>query len=217
MVSLYPLTISPSPPDARAFQGFLSQETSPSFGSQPPEAVYPSTLPRSSSAPDLFPQARVLGGYPAQVSMTDSADFRRRSHLPIFNSNHSFQNISPTYEGHQDPSSLPSVHPPGFHRYLEVGTSLYNSPPRIPGFLEPPHGFIETVPTVDPHVLHQVSNHRHSAWDGSSVESTYDNTWVRDQNYRHQVAAYESGGSGYRDNFQYSIVSNSTSLTLLLY
>lgn len=211
--------------NTRAFQGFLSQQTSPSLGSQPSEADYPSALPRCSSAPDLFPQARILcNGYPTQDPMTDSAEGRRHSNLPNFESSHPFQPIS-TYQNQQDSSSLPGVQPPVFHRYLEVGTSPYNPPPRISAYHDPLRAFIETIPTVDPHVLHQVPNHRHSSWDDSGVGSNYDGTaWTagaRDQNYRHQMA-YESGSqAGYREDFQYSTVSKPglvllrTPLTLL--
>lgn len=211
-MSFYPLTLSPSYSDVRVFQGFLSQETSLSFGSHPPEAAYHSTLPRCSSAPDLFPQARITTcGYHTQDSMTDSTGVRRRCHLPAFDSSHSFQTVPSTYEGQQDSSSLPGVQP-AFDRYLEVGTSVYNSPNRVPGFLEPPHSFIETVPTVDPHVLHHVSDHRHGSWGDTGVESNYNGIWtstVRDQSYRHQMPSYESGTQGYREHYQYSTVSNS--------
>lgn len=210
---MYPLTLSPSYSDARVFQGFLSQETSPSLESHPPEAVYHPTLPRCSSAPDLFPQVRMLtSGYHTQDPMTDSAGIRRRSHLPAFDLSHSFQTVPSNYEGQQNSSSLPGVQPPAavFDRYLEVGTSVYNSPTRVSGFLEPPHSFIETVPTVDPHVLHHVSDHRHGSWNDPGVESNYNGIWtstVRDQHYR-QMASYESGTQGYREHYQYSTVSD---------
>lgn len=198
-----PLSPEGSPfSDVRASQGFPSQQVPPSFGSQPSAVVYASTLPRSLSAPDLFPQTRIPSGYPTHDPMTDSPDVRTTQ---------SFQSAS-AYQSQQDSSSLPGVQPPAFQRYLEVGTPLYNigPPPRISGFLESQHDFIG-VPTVDPHVLHQVSCHRHSSWDDSGVESNYDGTWtttVRDQNYRHQMT-YESGSQGYRDNYQYSTVSSS--------
>lgn len=203
--------------NTRAFQGFLSQQTSPSLGSQPSETGYPSTLPRCSSAPDLFPQARIFcNGYPTQHPITDSG--RTRSNLPNFESSHPFQPVS-TYQSQQDSISLPGTQPPVFHRYLEVGTSPYNPPPRISAYHDSPHGFIETIPTVDPHVLHRVPSHRHSSWDDSGVEPNYDGTaWtagVRDQNYRHQMA-YESGNqAGYREDYQYSTVSKPGLVVLL--
>lgn len=142
--------------------------------------------------------------------MTNSAEIRRRSNLPNFESSHHFQPI-PTYQSQQDSGSLPGTQPPVFQRYLEVGTSLYNPSPRISAYHDSPHGFIETIPTVDPHVLHQVPSHRHSSWDDSGVGSNYDGTvWtagVRDQNYRHQMAYESSNQGGYREDYQYSTVS----------
>lgn len=154
----------------------------------------------------------LTSGYHTQDPMTDSAGIRRRSHLPAFDLSHSFQTVPSNYEGQQNPSSLPGVQPPAavFDRYLEVGTSVYNSPTRVSGFLEPPHSFIETVPTVDPHVLHHVSDHRHGSWNDPGVESNYNGIWtstVRDQHYR-QMTSYESGTQGYREHYQYSTVSD---------
>lgn len=197
--------------NARAFQGFLSQQTSPSFGSQPSVTDFPSTLLRSSSAPDLFPQTRMLSSaYPTQDPMTDAAGVRGRPHLPTFDPGHSFQNVS-TYQSQQDSSSLPGIQPPVFPRYLEIGTSLYNPPPRISGYHE---GFIDPTPTVDPLVLHQVPSHRQNSWGDSGIQSNYDSTaWaaaagVRDQNYRHQMAYESDPQAGYREGYQFSTVSN---------
>lgn len=197
--------------NARAFQGFLSQQTSPSFGSQPSVTDYPSTLLRCSSAPDLYPQARVhCSTCIPQDPMTDPADVRRRSHLPTFDSGHSFQNVS-TYQNQQDSSSLPGIQPPVFPRYLEIGSSLYNTPSR---YHESPHGFIDPIPTVDPLVLHRIPNNRQGSWGDSGIQSNYDSTgWmaaagVRDQNYRCQMAYESDNQAEYREGYQFPTVSN---------
>lgn len=143
--------------------------------------------------------------------MADSAEVRRRSPVPSFGSNQSFQSVSP-YSSEQDSSSLPAAQP-NFHRFLEVGNPLYSPPTRLPGYFEQQQNYIDTIPTVDPHVLHQGTTHRHNSWDRSSIdhESNDDGhgAWTptaRDQNYRHQMA-FGNDSQEYRGGYRYSTVS----------
>lgn len=119
--------------------------------------------------------------------MADPAEVHRRSPVPHFGPNEPFQNI-PAFQSQQDSTVIPAQQT--FHPYSEADTQLYNHTSRLPVYYGQPQPFIDTVPTVDPHVLHQASSLRHNSWDSSAAESNYDDAWsstVRDQSCRHQM------------------------------
>lgn len=192
------------------FQGFPPQQCS-GFEPQTTGPAYPSTLLRVASAPSLYPQGRMAQNqYSAQGAITHHPEIRRNSSNSLatpFDTHQSFQDI-PSYQTHaqQDSNSLPAVQATFSRQFLDPGhaSSYYEH-----------RGFIETVSTaadhIDPHVLHQVpASDRHHSWDASSGGASYNTSWTprerTGQNYGQQIS-YESSSHGFKDDYQFSGVS----------